>query len=195
MTLSLEVFLKDSAYMLGQFKPAHINALQAAITLKDASKKPTPYVACLVRGKPIKLTPEEAIRQLYVMVLRDDLGYPVKRMQLEYEVTFGREKKRADICVFDKDRADAPYILIEVKKPKLKDGKEQLKSYCHATGAPMGVWTNGDQISYYHRKDPNYFEDIPVSHQPRSGCPTSSANAGPLTTWPGSTSWFTSASR
>ena len=25
----------------------------------------------------------------------------------------------------------------------------------------MGVWTNGQQISYYHRKDPNYFEDIP----------------------------------
>jgi type I restriction enzyme M protein len=39
------------------------------------------------------------------MVLRDDLGYPVKRMQLEYEVTFLREKKRADICVFDKRRA------------------------------------------------------------------------------------------
>jgi type I restriction enzyme M protein len=93
------------------------------------------------------------------MVLRDDLGYPVKRMQLEYEVTFLREKKRADICVFDKDRTEAPYILVELKKPKLKDGKEQLKSYRHATGAPMGVWTNGEQISYYHRKDPNYFED------------------------------------
>jgi type I restriction enzyme M protein len=25
----------------------------------------------------------------------------------------------------------------------------------------MAVWTNGDQISYYQRKDPNYFEDIP----------------------------------
>ena len=24
----------------------------------------------------------------------------------------------------------------------------------------MGVWTNGEQISHYHRKDPNYFEDI-----------------------------------
>lgn len=73
----------------------------------------------------------------------------------------GRDVKRADICIFDKQNTTAPYILIEVKKPKLKDGKEQLKSYCHATGAPMGVWTNGDQISYYHRKDPNYFEDIP----------------------------------
>jgi type I restriction enzyme M protein len=102
------------------------------------------------------------------MVLRDDLGYPVQRMQLEYEVVFGREKKRADICIFDADKKTSPYILIEVKKPKLKDGKDQLKSYCNATGAPMGVWSNGDSISYYHRKDPNYFEDIPsipASHQ------------------------------
>ncbi len=48
-----------------------------------------------------------------------------------------------------------------MKKPKLKDGKDQLRSYCNATGAPIAVWTNGDQISYYQRKDPNYFEDIP----------------------------------
>ena len=47
-------------------------------------------------------------------------------MQVEYVVTFGREKKRADICVFDADRTTDPYILVEVKKPKLKDGKEQL---------------------------------------------------------------------
>lgn len=44
--------------------------------LKESGKKTAPYVTCLVRGKPIKLTPEEAVRQLYVMVLRDDLGYP-----------------------------------------------------------------------------------------------------------------------
>lgn len=48
----------------------------------------------------------------------------------------------------------------------MKDGKEQLKSYCNATGAPIGVWSNGRQISYYHRKDPNYFEDL--SGIPRS---------------------------
>ena len=162
MTITLAEFLKDSAYKLSQFKLAQISALEASITTKEVGKKASHYVTCLVRGKPVKLTPEEAVRQLYVMVLRDDLGYHVQRMQLEYEVTFGREKKRADICIFDKDKTDAPYILVEVKKPKLKDGKEQLKSYCLATGAPMGVWTNGEKISHYHRKDPNYFEDIPA---------------------------------
>lgn len=161
MTTYLTELLKDSAYRLDQFKPEQIKKLEAAISLKDSGKKAAPYVTCVVRGKPIKLTPEEAVRQLYLLALRDDLGYPVTRMEVEYEVTFGREKKRADICIFDKDKTTTPYILVELKKPKLKDGKEQLKSYCNATGAPMGVWTNGQQISYYHRKDPNYFEDIP----------------------------------
>ena len=159
--IKLSDLLRDSAYKLTQFKSAQIQALEASITMKDTGKNPSPYVTCLVRGKPIKLTPEEAVRQLFIMVLKDDLGYPVNRMELEYGVVFGREKKRADICVFDAKRTTDPYILVELKKPKLKDGKEQLKSYCNATGAPMGVWSNGDSISFYHRKDPNYFEDIP----------------------------------
>jgi len=162
MTTLFTELLKDSAYKLDQFKQEQIEQLESAISLKQTGKKSVPYVNCIVRGKPIKLTPEEAIRQLYLLVLRDDLGYPVSRMEVEYSVTFGREKKRADICIFDKDKTTTPYILVELKKPKLKDGKEQLKSYCNATGAPMGVWTNGQQISYYHRKDPNYFEDIPA---------------------------------
>lgn len=162
MTTYLIQLLKDSSYSLDQFKQKHIDSLETAISLKQSGKNLVPYVNCVVRGKPIKLTQEEAIRQLYLLVLRDDLGYPVNRMEVEYSVTFGREKKRADICIFDKDKTTTPYILVELKKPKLKDGKEQLKSYCHATGAPMGVWTNGQQISYYHRKDPNYFEDIPA---------------------------------
>jgi len=61
----------------------------------------------------------------------------------------------------DKIQPTVPYIIIEVKKPKLKDGKDQLKSYCNSTGATMAVWTNGKEIVYYHRKDPNYFEPIP----------------------------------
>ena len=100
------------------------------------------------------------MRQLYLLVLIEDYRYSTSRMELEYEVTFGREKKRADIVIFDKQDTTAPFIIVEVKKPKLKDGKEQLKSYCNATGAPIGVWSNGKSISYYHRKDPNYFEDL-----------------------------------
>ncbi|MFT5602664.1 MAG: type I restriction enzyme M protein [Flavobacteriales bacterium] len=160
--MTLSEILKDSVYKLSQFQDSKIEALEASISLKETKSGYVPYINCLVRGKPIKLTPEEAVRQLYIMVLTEDLHYDISRMALEYTVSFGREKKRADICIFDKDKVTTPYILVELKKPKLKDGKEQLKSYCNATGAPMGVWTNGEQISYYHRKDPNYFEYIPA---------------------------------
>lgn len=113
-----------------------------------------------MRKKEIKLTPEEAIRQLFIDKLINKYGYPIDRLSLETPIYFGREVKRADIVISDKDRPTVPYIIVELKKPKLTDGKEQLKSYCNATGAPIGVWTNGNQISYYNRKDPNYFEDI-----------------------------------
>ncbi|HDL5898566.1 TPA: N-6 DNA methylase, partial [Mannheimia haemolytica] len=131
------------------------------IFLKSGKNGDIPHIQCLVRKKDIKLTPEEAVRQLYLMNLHYEYDYPFERMELEYSVVFGREKKRADIVIFDRDNPNAVYIMVELKKPKLKDGKEQLKSYCNATGAPIGVWTNGESISYYNRRDPNYFKDIP----------------------------------
>ena len=157
----LSQILKDSNYKLTQFSESKTKTLENKITTKEnKSGKQDFYTTCLIRKKEIKLTPEEIIRQLYLIYLTQDLGYPTTRIELEYCVTFGVEKKRADICIFDRDKPTAPYILVELKKPKLKDGKEQLKSYCNATGAPIGVWSNGESISFYHRKDPNYFEDI-----------------------------------
>lgn len=158
--MDLSDILKDSNYKLSQFEKVEIQQLERAITLKDTKNGAVPYTECLVRRKSIRLTPEEVIRQLYLRVLSERLGYSLDRMRVEYGVNFGRQVKRADIVVMDKDRLNTVYILVEVKKPTLKDGKDQLRSYCHATGAPIAVWTNGDQISFYQRKDPNYFEDI-----------------------------------
>jgi len=160
--MTLAEILKDSNYKLTQFNLVEIQNLEKKIIVKEVRGKETPYINCLVRKKEIKLTPEEAVRQLYLQVLIDDYNYPVDRMEVEYSVTFGREKKRADIVIFDRKDTRAVYIMVELKKPRLKDGKEQLKSYCNATGAPIGIWSNGDSISYYHRKDPNYFEDLPA---------------------------------
>ncbi len=153
--------LKDTSYKTEQFSYEAIERLNARIIEKeDKNDKKYAMVNCLVRKKDIRLNPEEVIRQLFVDKLINEYGYPVSRMKLEYQVHFGREVKRADIVIMDEDHPTVPYIIVEVKKPKLKDGKEQLKSYCNSTGAPIAVWTNGEQIAYYNRKDPNYFEDI-----------------------------------
>lgn len=152
----------DSNYKIEQFNQTEIDSVESLITTRtDKKGKEVYYVKCQIRDKDIKLTDEELVRQLYINKLINEYHYPKEKMELEYSVSFGREKKRADIVIFDKLATTSPYIIIELKKPKLKDGKEQLKSYCNATGAPIGVWTNGGQISFYHRKDPNFFEDLP----------------------------------
>ena len=166
----IQTILKDSNYHLDLFKDNEVEDVRKKIFIKTERGKETPYIKCVVRDKDVQLKPEELIRQLYAARLmdRDRYHYPPNRVRFEHLVNFGREKKRADIVILDKDRPDTPFIIVEVKKPKLLDGKSQLRSYCNATGAPIGVWTNGQQISRYHRKDPNYFEeitDIPNSDQ------------------------------
>ena len=156
----IQSILKDSNYHLGLFTDDEIASLREKIFTKTTSGKETAFVTCVVRDKKIQLKPEEIVRQLYAARLIKEYGYTKKRVAFEYPVNFGREKKSADVVIFDKDRPDAAYVIVEIKKPKLKDGKNQLRSYCNATGAPIGVWTNGEQISHYHRKDPNYFEDV-----------------------------------
>ena len=166
--MKLNDILKNTFYDITLFSNDEIMVIEKNISLKSIKETVVPYIKCLIREKEIKLTPEEVVRQLYIYRLLHYYGYPASRIQLETPIHFGREVKRADITIMDKDRPMVPYIIVELKKPKLSDGKEQLKSYCNATGAPIGVWTNGEQISCYNRKDPNFFEsisDIPKSNQ------------------------------
>lgn len=166
--MNLNELFKNTDYEGTIFSDQDKAALEARIFTKTVKGVEVPYTKCIIREKDIKLTPEEAVRQLYTQMLISKYGYPKERIQFETHIHFGREVKRADITIMDKDRPMVPYIIVELKKPKLSDGKEQLKSYCNATGAPIGVWTNGEQISCYNRKDPNFFEaisDIPKATQ------------------------------
>ena len=98
--ITLAEILKDSNYKLTQFSQDKIKVLEDRIKTKEG--KQGYFVDCLVRNKEIKLTPEGVISQLFLMKLTEELGYPTKRIELEYQVVFGLEKKRADICIFDK---------------------------------------------------------------------------------------------
>lgn len=158
--MKFEHILKDSNYSLSLFTPEEIEALENRITAREARGKEAYFVRCLVRERDVQVKPEEIVRQLYLYRLMNHYGYPKQRIAVEFPVKFGSATKKADIVIRDKKHNDSAYVVVELKKPKWKEGKDQLKSYCHATGAPVGVWTNGTQISFFHRKDPNYFEDL-----------------------------------
>lgn len=143
------------------FSQEEHRSLDERLFKKEVRGKPTAYTTCLVRDKHVRLTPEERTRQLWLYRLVATYRYPLSRLAVEYTVTFGRDtSKRPDIVVFDADRPTVPYIIIEVKQPKLDDGKEQLRSYAHATGAPLAMWSNGILSEVWHRKNPNYFVSI-----------------------------------
>ena len=76
-------------------------------------------------------------------------------------VQFGTEvgTKSADIIVYSDSSKLTPKIIIECKKPKRKDGIEQLKSYMNAKGAPVAVWSNGSDSIILYRPYPAQFDD------------------------------------
>ena len=143
---------------LVQFTDVHIARLESSLFEKNGKT----MLKCLATGKEKLAKPEEIVRQLWLLELTETYGYPLSRIHIEYPIAFGRDtSKRADIVVMDADHADTPYIIVEVKATKLKDGKEQLRSYTHAKGAPLALWSNGALAVIWHRKNPNYFVEIP----------------------------------
>ncbi len=154
---TVDDILRGSAHTLAVFKSGAVDALEIYL------KRGKPYLHCFVTGQERPAKPEEIIRQLYAKMLMEVYGYPAERIFLEKPVQFGSavHEKAADIFVCDKDDPNTAFIIVECKKPKRADGLEQLKSYCHAEGAPIGVWTNGGETIILHRRDPNFFQNLP----------------------------------
>lgn len=120
------------------------------------------YLRCLKRKKNLIVKPEEIIRQLMVYKLVNIYKYPIDQIDVEIDVQFGREigKKRADIVIY-RNGNKTEYLIVEVKRPDVKDGLGQLKSYANATGAPILVLTDGKTQKNLLRTEPNLFEDLP----------------------------------
>lgn len=108
-----------------------------------------------------KSNPEEIVRQLWVYKLLNVYEYQPGELELEKSIHFGTEvnTKAADIVVYSDATKQTPKIIIEVKKPKRKDGIEQLKSYLNAEGSPVGVWSNGSDSIILYRPYPKDFDD------------------------------------
>jgi type I restriction enzyme M protein len=108
-----------------------------------------------------KSAPEEIVRQLWIYKLIQQYGYKADEIDLEKGVQFGTEvgTKAADIIVYTDSTKVTPKIIVECKKPKRKDGIEQLKSYMNAKGAPVAIWSNGADSIILYRPYPAQFDD------------------------------------
>lgn len=110
-------------------------------------------VLCHSRKKLIHITPEEEIRQEFVLKLINDCGVPTELIDAEVPLSYYQKGKkgRADIIVSGLDKKNyekIPLIVIECKAPTihLTDKVfEQLMGYDEFLEPEIMVMTNGQQ--------------------------------------------------
>ncbi len=124
-----------------------------------------------VRGKWLVETPEEFVRQEYLLVLFHEYGYCLEQIAEEEEVTGrGSGKARADFVIWrstsDKAARKSPLIIVECKADNVTIQSEnyaQGDRYARLTNAPFFVTHNNTETKFWHvRKDrmPGYLEEI-----------------------------------
>jgi len=147
----------DVKHGLSLFSDREIRAVEGLIIERDGKF----HIKCQIKDRYKVAKPEEIVRQLWVYRLMNEYNYPKERIDVERVIFFGsRDSGLADVVVLHED-LQHPYIIFEVKRPQRTAGLEQLKSYCNAEGAPIGVWSNGNEMIRLHREEPNIFVEIP----------------------------------
>ncbi len=110
-----------------------------------------------LRRKQVAATPEERVRQWFIMQLRDSFGVPEHMMNSEVGFRFGAKPYRADILVYDRD--GAPLLVVECKRPEVALTPavlEQAMRYNSVLQVKFLVVTNG-KMTYLYRLEGDRF--------------------------------------
>lgn len=184
--VTIKDILKKNEYEhISQFSEEDKNWINSRIHARADGQ---PGIECVVRGKNddedyFKLTPEEIVRQYYAHKLLTMYHYSKEQIGFELPAVYaGHEiirEKRIDIAVFNKDDSDKIDMIIEVKRPEIKDEKavadgesvsplQQMQSYCRLKRAKIGVIANGDNLLKFY-EGPDFEEDLAIEKFPQNG--------------------------
>ena len=146
-------------------KPEYVAKSGATLQRKDGK------IWSHIRRKWLVETPEESVRQEYLLVLLHEYGYELEQVAEEAEVTgSGSAHARADFVVWrsapDKAGQKSPLIIVECKSDNVTIRREdyaQGDHYARLTNAPFFVTHNHTETKFWRvRKDrmPGYLEEI-----------------------------------
>lgn len=93
-----------------------LNLPEYKVKLKKEEGKT--YIFDILRRKYLVVTPEEWVRQHFVHMLTEHLGYPEGRLANEIKIDLNGTCKRCDTVLFDKELS--PLMIIEYKRPSIK---------------------------------------------------------------------------
>lgn len=73
--MTLNELFKNTTYDDTLFSVEDKSTIESRIFMKSVRGSEVPYITCAIRDKEIKLTPEEAVRQLYNVLHLNTLDY------------------------------------------------------------------------------------------------------------------------
>ncbi len=124
-----------------------------------------------IRSKWLVETPEETVRQNYLLILINEYGFTPAQISEELDLTGpGSAGARADFVIWrtQQDKADnnAPFIIVECKSDNVTikaQDYNQGENYARICGAPFFVTHNSRETKYWRiikDKLPGYTEEI-----------------------------------
>ena len=110
-----------------------------------------------LRKKEVASTPEEQVRQWFIVQLRDVFMVPLHQMMSEVGMKFGHKQYRADILVYAP--GGAPLAVVECKRPDVELSAsvlEQAMRYNMVLDVRWLIVTNGSHTYIYERSNDNF---------------------------------------
>jgi hypothetical protein len=117
------------------------------------------YIFCFVRKRWFIITPEEWVRQNFLLYLNETLGYSLQLIAVEKQIALSELKKRFDIVIYKDSK---PFMLVECKEMNVPLSDliiAQVLRYNATIQAPYIVITNGSYCKGF-LKDENSFLEI-----------------------------------
>lgn len=117
-----------------------------------------------LRKRNVTATPEERVRQWFILQLKEAFKVPGHLMMSEVGFRFGGKPYRADIIVYDRNAS--PLAVVECKRPDVAlDAAvvEQAMRYNAVLGVKFLMLTNGNLTYIYTLKEGRF---VPCDHIP-----------------------------
>ncbi len=121
-------------------------------------------VFCIIRKKWLKSTPEEWVRQNFLLYLLEVLHYPASLIAVEKMIELGELTKRFDILVYNQQHQ--PHIIVECKSMQIPLNEEVLNQalrYYTVVQTKYVAITNGPSSFLFFREGNSL---IPANHIP-----------------------------
>ncbi len=116
------------------------------------------FIFCNIRKRWFVITPEEWVRQNFILYLIVNLHYPASLIAVEKQLKLAEVKKRFDIVVY---KGMHPFMIVECKEmnvPLSESTISQVLNYNSTIQAPYIVVTNGNYCAAFLKQENKFVE-------------------------------------